>query len=266
MPLRIRQRIGETLFKARSGETGTPVTPLVLSRPVWLFVAVAAALLWGVALSLWAQGDIDRLILVEHNALRSNDSVAGVFKSISGYGMAFIIFVVLGYLVLAIRFKKLKGAHTVYLLIIFSYGIGGITGDLLKEVFDRPRPFVEYADQITPLSHPGTPSMPSGHATKSMALALPFAIFVSNRLWWSRLMRAAALAVALAVGYARIAMGVHYVSDVLAGIGVAIACLPLAVWAANRIGRRVTQERLDALVRVWGVILFFLMFELSLLT
>lgn len=262
MPLRIRQRIGETLFKAKSGEAGTPVTPLVLGRPVWLFVAVAAALLWGVALSLWAQSDIDRLILVEHNALRSNDSVAGVFKSISGYGMAFIIFVVLGYLVLAIRFKKLKGAHTVYLLIILSYGIGGITGDLLKEVFDRPRPFVEYADQITPLSHPATPSMPSGHATKSMALALPFVIFVSNELWWRRLMRGVVLVAALAVGYARIALGVHYLSDVLAGIGAALACLPLAVWTANKICRRVTQERLDALVKVWGAILFFLMLYL----
>lgn len=262
MPLRIRQRIGETLFKARSGETRTPVAPLVLSRPVWLFVAVAAALLWGVALSLWAQGDIDRMILVEHNALRSNDSVGGVFKSISGYGMPFIVFVVLAYLVFAVRFKTPKGVHSVYLLIIFSYGIGGITGDLLKEVFDRPRPFVEYADQITPLSHPATPSMPSGHATKSMALALPFVMFVSNRRWWGRLMRGVVLAVALAVGYARIVMGVHYVSDVLAGIAVAIACLPLAVWAANRICRHVTQEKLGARAKVWGAILFFLMLYL----
>ena len=150
----------------------------------------------------------------------------------------------------------------VYLLIIFSYGIGGITGDLLKPVFDRPRPFTEYADQITPLSHPATPSLPSGHATKSMALALPFVMFASNRRWWGRLMRGTVLAVALAVGYARIVMGVHYVSDVLAGIGVAIACLPLVVWAANRIGRRATQEKLGAMVKVWGAILFFLMLYL----
>jgi undecaprenyl-diphosphatase len=262
MPLRIRQRIAETLFKARSGETGTPVTPLVHGRRVWVFVAVAAVLLWVVALALWAQGDIDRLILVEHNALRGNDSVAGVFKSISGYGMGFIIFVVLAHLVLTVRFKILQGAHMVYLLIIFSYGIGGTAGDLLKPAFNRPRPFAEYADEITPLSHPATPSMPSGHATKSMALALPFVMFASNRRWWGRLMRGTVLAVALAVGYARIVMGVHYVSDVLAGIGVAIACLPLVVWAANRIGRRVTRERLDTLVKVWGVILFFLMLYL----
>jgi membrane-associated phospholipid phosphatase len=211
---------------------------------------------------LWAQGDIDRLILVGHDSLRANDSAAGVFKSISGYGMSFIVLVVLGYLVLAMRFKEIKGTHRVYLLIILSYGIGGITGDVLKEVFDRPRPFVTYADQITALSHPPTPSLPSGHATKSMALALPFVIFVANERWWSRLMRGLVLLVALAVGYARIALGAHYLSDVLAGIGVAIACLPLAVWAANRICWRITQERLDTLVKVWGAILFFLMLYL----
>ena len=150
----------------------------------------------------------------------------------------------------------------VYLLIIFSYGIGGITGDVLKEVFDRPRPFVEYADQITPLSHPPTPSLPSGHATKSMALALPFVIFVTDERWWSRLMRAVVLLAAVAVAYARIAMGVHYVSDVLAGIGVAMACLPLAVCGANKIGRRMTREKLDTLVKLWAVILFVLMLYL----
>jgi len=263
---RIRQRMGERLFKRESGEAGTPVAPLVIGRPTLLFLIIAAASLCGVALLLWAQGDIDRLILVGHNSLRANDSAAAAFKSVSGYGMSFIVLVVLAYLVLAMRFKEIKGAHRVYLLIILSYGIGGIMGDVLKEVFDRPRPFVTYADQITVLSRPPTPSLPSGHATKSMALALPFVIFVSNERWWSRLMRGLVLLVALAVGYARIVLGAHYLSDVLAGIGVAIACLPLAVWAANRICRRITQERLDTLVKVWGAILFFLMLYLLVLS
>ena len=262
MPLRIGEKIAERLFKRQPGGAETPVAPLALGRCGWLIVAVVAALLWAVALLLWIQGDIDRLILVQHEPLRANETVAAVFKSISGYGMSFVVFVTLTYLVLAMKSGELKGARRVYLLIIFSYGIGGIAGDGLKEVFDRPRPFVEYADQITPLSHPPTPSLPSGHATKSMALALPFVIFVTDGRWWSRLTRAVALLAALAVAYARVLMGVHYVSDVLAGIGIAVACLPLAVWAANKICRRITQEKLDTLVKVWAAILFLLMLYL----
>jgi membrane-associated phospholipid phosphatase len=262
MLARIRQRIGERLLKRESGEAGTPVAPLVPGRPTLLFLVIAAASLCGVALLLWAQGDIDRLILVAHNSLRTDASMTAIFKFISGYGMSLIVFVVLAHLVLVMRFREVEGTHRVYLLIILSYGIGGITGDVLKEILDRPRPFFEYADQVMALSRPRTPSLPSGHATKSMALALPFVIFVSNERGWSRLMRGVVLLVALAVGYARVMLGVHYLSDVLAGIGVALACLPLAVWAANRICRRVTREKLDTLVKVWGVILFFLMLYL----
>ena len=97
-------------------------------------------------------------------------------------------------------------------------------------------------------------------------MALPFVVFVSNGLWWTRLSKGSVLLVALAVGYARIVLGVHYLSDVLAGIGVAIASLPLAVWAANKICNGVSQERVGVLVKVWGAVLFFLMLYLLILS
>ena len=37
-----------------------------------------------------------------------------------------------------------------------------------------------------------------------------------------------------------------------------MACLPLAVCGANKIGRRMTREKLDTLVKLWAVILFVL--------
>jgi hypothetical protein len=86
MPPRIRERIGGRLFEEQPERAGTPVARLCLGRQTWLFLLIAAAFLCGVAMLLWAQGDIDRLILVKHNALRSQASVAGMFKSISGYG------------------------------------------------------------------------------------------------------------------------------------------------------------------------------------
>ncbi len=258
----IRNKVTKGISKDSSDNIKTPVSPIVLSRGIWLFVVIVPLFLSAVSLLLWAQRDFDRLILVWHNTMRHNKTVIGVFRSASAYGMSFTIFVFLIYLLLFTKFKQLRGVYTVYLLIIFSYGIGGITGDLMKEVFDRPRPFVEYPDQITSLSQPLTPSLPSGHATKSMALAIPFVVFVSNVSRWNVLFKAVVLLAAIAVGYARIVLGVHYVSDVLAGIAVAIGCLPLAVWPTNKICKRVTRERLNVMIKVWAVILFFLMLYL----
>jgi len=258
----IRNKVTKGISKDSSDNIKTPVSPIVLSRGTWLFVVIVPLFLSAVALLLWAQRDFDRLILVWHNTMRHNKTVIGVFRSASAYGMSFTIFVFLIYLLLFTKFKQLRGVYTVYLLIIFSYGIGGITGDLMKEVFDRPRPFVEYPDQITSFSQPPTPSLPSGHATKSMALAIPFVVFVSNVPRWNMLFKATVLLVAMAVGYARIVLGVHYVSDVLAGIAVAIGCLPLAIWATNKICKRTSREQLDVRIKVWAAILFFLMLYL----
>lgn len=63
-------------------------------------------------------------------------------------------------------------------------------------------------------------SFPSGHATTSMAL-YGFCAYLLYRLYRSALARKFILAVAglliLAVGFSRIYLGVHYLSDVLAG-------------------------------------------------
>ena len=263
----LRKKIRERFFKERSENAGTPVPAIKLPRPTRLFILIAPLLLWGVALLLWAQRDVDRIILVWHEAFRVNEGLVYVFRSISRYGMPFIVFVFLCYLALSMRWKALGATYTVYLLVILSFGIGGIAGDLLKEVLDRPRPFIEYAGQITAISHTKTPAFPSGHATKSMALALPFVIFVTDERWWNRLVKGLVLSAALAVGYARIVLGAHYPSDVLAGFGVAIAALPLAVVLANRICRRISQEKLNTrAVRAWGAILFFLMLYLLILS
>ena len=95
-----------------------------------------------------------------------------------------------------------------------------------------------------------------------MALAIPFVVFVSNVPRWNMLFKAVVLLVAMGVGYARIVLGLHYLSDVLAGIAVAIGWLPLAVWSTNRICKRVSREQLDVRVKVWAAILFFLMLYL----
>jgi membrane-associated phospholipid phosphatase len=86
----------------------------------------------------------------------------------------------------------------------------GVTA-VMKYTIKRDRPFVPYPD-ITAKAGDITPSFPSGHASSafatatSLSLAYPkWYIIVPSYTWAS------------AVGYSRMALGVHYISDVLAG-------------------------------------------------
>jgi membrane-associated phospholipid phosphatase len=96
---------------------------------------------------------------------------------------------------------------------------------LLKDAFDRSRPHVGSA---VPL--PTSPAFPSGHATAGAASLGALAVLASERLpsrrarvWlWSL-----TVLLGLAVGLSRIALDVHYATDVLAGW-----CLGLA-WLAG---------------------------------
>jgi len=60
--------------------------------------------------------------------------------------------------------------------------------------------------------------------------------------------------------YSRIVLGVHFLSDVLAGAATAAACLPVAVAAANIIykRRKVTVEKLNVLAKRFAVLLLAL--------
>jgi undecaprenyl-diphosphatase len=136
----------------------------------------------------------------------------------------------------------------------------------LKEIINRPRPFVAYAGEINALSKADTPAFPSGHATKSVALALPFLLLVAARDKWHKGVKILLAAIALSVCYSRVLLGAHYVSDVLAGIGMALICFPLVILWTNKILVRIMKKKaLDSAIKVWAVILLGLMAILAVL-
>lgn len=91
----------------------------------------------------------------------------------------------------------------------------------LKPLFGRPRPAV-----FPRLEHIGTAAYPSGHAIVSAALAFALVAICWKRPWRTAAACLAAL-YALAVGFSRVYLGVHYPSDVLAG------WLLAAAWVAG---------------------------------
>lgn len=76
--------------------------------------------------------------------------------------------------------------YRIYLLVFLMVGLAGIGGARVEEILDRPRPFVEYAGEISVFSNTQTPAFPSGHGTKSVALALPFSLLISPKDNWHR--------------------------------------------------------------------------------
>jgi membrane-associated phospholipid phosphatase len=235
------------------------VQPIAMSRRNALIIIAAALILWGIGFLLWMQVGIDKAVLFHHNVLQADDILISVTQTVTHYGMPLITFLYLIHLLRAFKLGHWQDDYRIYLLILLSFGIAGVGGDLLKEVFDRARPFVDYAGEIKGLSHLGSPSFPSGHATKSVALVLPFLFFIKAKSGWHKGLKILLAVVALGVCYSRVLLGKHYLSDVVAGIGMALLGLPFAVMLSNRILNRLTNEKLEARAKVWGLLLFGLM-------
>jgi membrane-associated phospholipid phosphatase len=250
-------------LKSTSERDMPGVQPLALSRQTISTIVVIAIVLWSSAFFLWRQAELDKWLLISHNGLRTNELVVSVAQVATKYGMSIILLVYLVYLLLAFRYEKLRDAYRIYLLVFLMFGFAGIGGDILKELVDRPRPFVEYAGEINALSHAKTPAFPSGHATKSVALALPFLLLIAAKDYWHKGVKILLAIVAFGVCYARVLLGAHYVSDVLAGVGMALICFPLVTLLSNKILSRMTKKRRELPIKVWGVILVVLMIYLA---
>ena len=140
---------------------------------------------------------------------------------------------------LAIVFLAARGAaHAAWrrasVAAVLSAGLGLAVGKVISELVDRARPFVTDPNGVHLFSaHAADPGFPSDHATAAFAIAV--AILLRKRSWGIVALAAATL---LSVG--RVALGVHYPSDVLAGAVLGSASA-LVLWAPP------LRRRVDAL-------------------
>jgi membrane-associated phospholipid phosphatase len=107
---------------------------------------------------------------------------------------------------------------------------------LLKSWFDRDRPDVAPAVQL-----PESSSFPSGHAASGVAGLGALAVLAAERLPDGSARAWLWIAVAVggaAVGLSRIALGVHYVTDVLAGWCLGLAWLACCLLVRDRLTSR----------------------------
>lgn len=95
-------------------------------------------------------------------------------------------------------------AVTLLLAALIGYGI--------KQVIHRERPFRSFSN-VEKLTTGGSPSFPSGHTLEAFAVATSISLLTRRKL-----IRVFVFSWACLVGYSRLALGVHYPSDVLGGL------------------------------------------------
>ena len=107
-------------------------------------------------------------------------------------------------------------------------GIAMTTNQVISHLWERPRPFTANPTLTHLLSAPSVdPSFPSDHA--AVAIAIAFAV-----LAFSRRAGLLFLATAILIALSRVALGMHYPSDVLAGMVIGWAAATLVVGLGMR--------------------------------
>jgi len=111
----------------------------------------------------------------------------------------------------------------------------------LKDLIHRARP-----DMLYWAYQDGTYSMPSGHATLVVAfygfVAYLLCRKIRSRLWRGAI-RGATAVVVLAVGFSRLYLGVHYMSDVLVGYVLGAIFLGVGMLVVRHIPHLVQWEK-----------------------
>jgi len=208
-----------------------------LSFRCWVAMALAsAATLLGLFLVLAEEvvldgrGWLDRTTSIEIREYATPDRTEAV-RAITELGSSWFAAIVCGGILLWLLWQRRFST---------AVAIGGIfliaklmeTG--LKLTFERARPTV-----VPHLQDAGGYSFPSGHTmTAVITYGLLAAVLVGQLSGRARYIPPViAGVIILAVGFSRVYLGVHYLTDVLAGTLVAGACLILAIAALTLLDR-----------------------------
>ena len=102
-----------------------------------------------------------------------------------------------------------------------------INNNIVKNIVQRPRPFVTFTDLQIIIPTPSEFSFPSGHTSSSFAAAAVFYRHLPKKLGLP------AVILAGLIGFSRFYVGVHYPTDVIAGVLMGILLSYLAEYLVN---------------------------------
>lgn len=224
------------------------VTSSASARPTTRFGA--RAVLAGVALALVAVPFALTLVLVEdrwapllradngardslHGFAVTHHGFVGAMQLISDSGSPLAWQVVLALVVVWLLWRRLP--RLALFVVVTAVG-SSLLNTVVKAAVHRLRPVL-----TDPVAHEGGLSFPSGHAQAAVVgyavLLLVFLPVLHGA--WRKISVTVAAVMVLAIGFSRIALGVHYVSDVVGGfvLGAAWVAAMAAAFNALRVDR-----------------------------
>ncbi len=183
---------------------------------------------------------IDARVLESLYAIRDRDTVQ-ILIYITELGDSMFIIGILACLVLVFLARH-NIPYVAGILISTTSAAGSVY--ILKHLFVRLRPDVWYR------AYPEAGfSLPSGHAALAVAL-YGFAVYLIMRSSLSRSVRIFATVILTAliasIAFSRMYLGVHYLSDVIAGLALGGACMWLGITALAKLETWKTSGTLTA--------------------
>jgi membrane-associated phospholipid phosphatase len=189
------------------------------------FLAVAVALAISVSVGWLGPHSIDgrivraaqRLTLREHWALTAS-------RAVTELGMPIIVDVLA--VLLAVGLLLCRWLQAAGLVVAVRLATA-LVGNETKVILHRPRPAVPH-----PTVHAGGYSFPSGHAAGAASVYLPLAVLLlgSRRRAVRRSAVLGAVTICLLVAVSRVMLGVHFPSDVIAGVALGTALTCAGAW------------------------------------
>ena len=111
-----------------------------------------------------------------------------------------------------------------------------INNNIIKNIVQRPRPFVTFTDLQIIIPTPSEYSFPSGHTSSSFAAAAVFYRHLPKKLGLPSVILAGL------IGFSRLYVGVHYPTDVIAGVIMGILLSYLAEFLVNLLSNKLKKQ------------------------
>lgn len=170
---------------------------------------------------------------------RRSEQLTGFFTLFTFIGAPVILGVVTAAVALLLVFTR-RYRWSLYLVLTAT--VGGFMNVALKHHFDRPRPDLSLA-----LRSASGSAFPSGHAMGSIIVfgALAYLVLRSAPTWRvASAALAAAITVVLAIALSRVYLGVHWISDIGAGLAVGAVWVVFTTTAYETVRRiRILRKR-----------------------